>query len=169
MGRGCLLPRFFSRSLLLSIHTSCSFSRFQSLQQCTTSTNRGTVYGVGRRTKQKLTCLPRQDGGSLRSVFTLRENFWHKVTQKVAHHHKQNTLRCHLHTLVCTLPQMYNVLKKHNSTMTRKQIDEPRVSHRVVPLLVQRTTSVVLPDLTTCLKYFVVYTGLISGRIPLLA
>ena len=85
--------------------------------------------------EQKLSCLPMQDGGSVMSVFTLRENLRHKVTQKAAHHHKQNTLRCHLPTLVCTLSQMYNVHKKHNSTMTRKQIDEPRVSHRVALLL----------------------------------
>ena len=111
--------------------------------------------------EQKLTCLPRQHGGPLVSVFTFRENLRHKVTQKVALHHKQNTLRCHLHTLVCTLSQMYNVHKKHNSTMTRQQIDEPRVSHRVAPLLAERTTSVVLPDLTTYLRSFVFYTGLI--------
>ena len=85
--------------------------------------------------EQQLTCLPMQDGGSLMSVFTLRENRRHKVPQKAAHHHKQNTLHCHLHTLVCTLSQMYNVHKKHKSTMTRQQIDEPRVSHRVAPLL----------------------------------
>ena len=47
------------------------------------------------------------------SVFTLRENLRHKVTQKVAHHHYQNTLRCHLHTLVCTLSQMYNHHKQN--------------------------------------------------------
>ena len=59
--------------------------------------------------EQKLTCLPRQHGGSLMSVFTLREDLRHKVTKTVALHHKQNTLRCHLHTLVCTLSRMYNV------------------------------------------------------------
>ena len=119
-----------SRSTLLAL-----FFLFQSLQQVHKGSvsNRGTVCGVGRRTK--LTCLPMQDGESVMSVFTLRENLRHKVTRKVAHHHKQNTLRSHLHTLVCTLSQMYNVHKKHNSTMTRKQIDEPRVSHRVAPLL----------------------------------
>ena len=43
--------------------------------------------------EQKLACVPMQDGGSLKSVFTLTENRRHKVTQKVAHHHKQNTVR----------------------------------------------------------------------------
>ena len=90
---------------------------------------------VALEEERKLSCLPRQDGGSLMSVFTLRENLRLKVTQKVAHHHYQNTLCYHLHTLVCTLSQMYKVHKKHNSTMTRQQIDEPRVSHRVAPLL----------------------------------
>ena len=119
-----------SRPTLLAL-----FSRFQSLQQCHKGSvsNRGTVSGVGRTTKTHI--LPMQIGGSVMSVVTLREYLRHKVTQKVAHHHKQNTLRCHLHTLVCTLSQMYNVHKKHNSTMTRQQIDEPRVSHRVAPLL----------------------------------
>ena len=89
------------------------------------------AWRVALEGEQKLACVPMQDGGSLMSVFTLKENRRHKVTQKVAHNHKQNTLRCHLHTLVCTLSQMYNVHKKHNSTMKRQQIDEPRVSHRV--------------------------------------
>ena len=58
VGRGCLLPRVFlcfsvALSLLLSIHGSCSFSRFQSLQQCHKGSvsNPGAVSGVGRKTK----------------------------------------------------------------------------------------------------------------------
>ena len=53
--------------------------------------------------EQKLTCVPMQDGGSLKSVFTLTENRRHKVTQKVAHHHKQNTVRCHLQSHTCSI------------------------------------------------------------------
>ena len=58
MGTVCLLPRVFlcfsvALSLLLSIHGSCSFSRFQSLQQCHKGSvsNPGAVSGVGRKTK----------------------------------------------------------------------------------------------------------------------
>ena len=136
VGRGCLLPRFFSRSLTPPLDPLFLF--FFSFPITSTMSQRFTFksgHGVWRWKENKNSCLPTEDGGSLMSVFTLRENLRHKVTQKVAHHHKQNTLRCHLHTLVCTLSQMYNVHKQHNSTMTRKQIDEPRVSHRVAPLL----------------------------------
>jgi len=125
VGRGCLLPRFFSRSLTppLDPHFLFFFSFPISFNNVTKVHFQIGARCVALEGEQKLSCLPMQDGGSVMSVFTLRENFRHKVTQKVAHHHKQNTLGCHLHTLVCTLSQMYNVHKKHNSTMTRKQID----------------------------------------------
>ena len=117
-----------SRSTLLALFlfsnhfNNVTKIQFQILARC-----------VALEGEQRLTCVPMQDGGSLMSVFTLKENRRHKVTQKVAHHHKQNTLRCHLHILLCTLLQMYNVHKKQNSTMTRRQIDEPRVSQRCAP------------------------------------
>ena len=137
VGRGCLLPRFFSRSLTPPLDPR--FLLFFLVSDHFNNVTKVPVQ-IGARCvalegEQKLSCLPMQDGGSVMSVFTLRENLRHKVTQKVAHHHYQNTLRCHLHTLVCTLSQMHKVHKKHNSTMTRQQIDEPRVSHRVAPLL----------------------------------
>ena len=137
VGRGCLLPRFFSRSLTPPLDPR--FLLFFLVSDHFNNVTKVPVQ-IGARCvalegEQKLSCLPMQDGGSVMSVFTLRENLRHKVTQKVAHHHYQNTLRCHLHTLACTLSQMYKVHKKHNSTMTRQQIDEPRVSHRVAPLL----------------------------------
>ena len=131
VGRGCLLPRFFSRSLTPPLDPR--FLLFFSFPITSTMSQRFTFksgHGVWHWKENKNSRVY-QDGGSLMSVFTLKENRRHKVAQKVAHHHKQNTLRCHLHTLVCTLSQMYNVHKKHNSTMTRQKVDEPRVSHRV--------------------------------------
>ena len=100
--------------------------------------------GVGRRTKTRVGTYARPKHQSLLTTTYARWRVPHvrvhpqrkspaQVTQKVAHHHKQNTLRCHLHTLVCTISQMYNVHKKHNSAMTRQVIDEPRVSHRAAP------------------------------------
>ena len=76
VGRGCLLPRFFSRFLtppldprfLLFFLVSNHFNnvtkvQFQIRARC-----------VALEGEQKLTCLPMQDGGSLMSVFTLRKS-----------------------------------------------------------------------------------------------
>ena len=71
-------------------------------------------------------------GGSVMFVVTLREYLRHKVTQKVEHHHKQNTVRYHLHTLVCTLSQMYDVHKtQHNDETASSVTIKPWVSHRI--------------------------------------
>ena len=135
--KGCLLPRFFSRSLtppldprfllFFSFPTTSTVSQRFSFKSghrvWRWKENENSLVYLGKMADLSYPCSPSE------------ENLRHKVTQKAVHHHKQNTLGCHLHTLVCTLSQMYNVHKKHNSTMTRKQIDEPRVSHRVAPLL----------------------------------
>ena len=79
VGRGCLLPRFFSRSLTppLDPHFLFFFSFPISFNNVTKVHFQIGARCVALEGEQKLTCLPM-------SVFTLRENLRHKVTQKVA-------------------------------------------------------------------------------------
>ena len=140
MGTVCLLPRVFlcfsvALSLLLSIHGSCSFSRFQSLQQCHKGSvsNPGAVSGVGRKTKTLVSSYARWRVCRVR-VHPQRKSPAQSHTEGSTPPQTEYTSLPSSYTCMHT-SQMYNVHKKHNSTMTRQQIDEPRVSHRVAPLL----------------------------------
>ena len=109
VGRGCLLPRFFSRSLTLPLDPR--FLLFFSFPITSAMSQRFSFksgHGVWcwKENKNSRVYLCKMAGLSCKYSPSVRENRRHKVAQKVADHHKQNAVRCHLHTLVCALSQM---------------------------------------------------------------
>ena len=89
---------------LLSIHASFHF--LFSLMSQRFSFKSGHGVWCWKENESSRIYLCKMAGLSCKYSPSVRENRQHKVAQKVADHYKQNAVRCHLHTLVCTLSQM---------------------------------------------------------------